>query len=446
MKLLENQGSAFVLKAVNKENAAEFVLQEANVITENVTTNEAFIFLPKGLNNESVKSFARMIAGQKREFAIDVTSFVNDDLTEETLISELVKADEYVNGEIFNQKTNKKAGVRHGLLNVSEAGKEFHSRTLVFAEAETFVRDLQTTSPNILNSETMAAKIVENFKGIDGLSVKVIGKKEIEELGMGLFLSVNRASAFEAQLVVVEYNGAPSSNEKTVLVGKGIMFDSGGYNIKTGRFMTGMKFDMSGAAIVGATVKVAAQLKANTNVAAVLPLTDNVIAADASRPDTVWTAMNGKTVEINNTDAEGRLVLADAITYAAKNLNATRIADVATLTGAVISALGDTYTGVWSSTDEAWADVQSAAKKANEPVWRMPLHSDYLKFMKGSKVADLFNTDLSGKAGSSSAAMFLMEFNEGVEHVHFDIAATADTNHVAQAPIIRTLFELANSK
>ncbi|MCK5867274.1 MAG: leucyl aminopeptidase family protein, partial [Mycoplasmataceae bacterium] len=236
----------------------------------------------------------------------------------------------------------------------------------------------------------------------------------------------------------------PSSKEKTTYVGKGIMFDSGGYSIKTGRHMSGMKYDMSGSAIIAGAMKLISKNKPKANISAVLMLTDNSIGTSARSVDGVDISMSGKTVEVNNTDAEGRLVLADGITYAIKKLNTTRIIDVATLTGAVLVALGNTYTGVWTTEEKDWETVSKAAKVKDELVWRLPFHEDFDKYIKNSKIADLRNTDFTGKGGSSSAAGFLRHFTEGKPFVHFDIAGTADVNENATAVMTKTLAEAAN--
>ncbi|SFW07375.1 leucyl aminopeptidase [Chlamydia abortus] len=163
---------------------------------------------------------------------------------------------------------------------------------------------------------------------------------------MDLLLSVNKGSMYEARVVIIEYNGNPESKEKTVYVGKGITFDAGGYSLKSPKFMLGMKYDMSGSAIVAATMKAIAQLKPKVNAAAIMCITDNRINGDASLPDSVYTSMSGKTVEVNNTDAEGRLVLADGLFYGATKLNATHLIDIATLTGAIVRTLGESHTGI----------------------------------------------------------------------------------------------------
>ena len=205
---------------------------------------------------------------------------------------------------------------------------------------------MQITPPGIQTSVNLAADIKKELSKFKNLSVKVLTKAQMKSLGMGLALGVNAGSADEARTVIVEYKGNKSSKDKTAVIGKGIIFDSGGVNLKPSSAIRGMKYDMSGAAIVAGTMKAIAQLKPKTNFSGIMVLTDNKVDAKAQLPDSVQKSMNGKTVEINNTDAEGRLVMADGITYAVRNLKATRIMDVATLTGAVVSALGSTYTGV----------------------------------------------------------------------------------------------------
>lgn len=445
MKIKSTDKSKFTLVLVSKD-AKEFVIKKQNVITEDVANKVAYFYVEKEYCPKGAKAVVAAIVAAKREYQIDVKTFVNSKTTEAEFISALVECDEFTNGTIYNAKTAKKEKhIEHTLINVSAEGKKAFEKAEVFAKAQTYTRDLQVTPPNLLNSESYAKRVVADLKAYKNLSVKVLNKKQIEELKMGLFLSVNKGSAYEPRVVVIEYTGDKSSKDKTAFVGKGITFDAGGLNIKTGKYMEGMKFDMSGSAAVAGAMTVVAQLKPKANVVGLLMLTDNMISPVASTPDTVWTAMNGKTVEINNTDAEGRLALADGLTYAAKNLKATRLIDVATLTGAVLVALGHTYTGVWTTTEKAWEDLDKAAKKADELVWRLPLHDDFFKYMKGSKVADMFNTDMTGMGGSSSAAMFLTQFTEGKEYIHLDIAGTADVNGVAKAPMVKTLFEVINN-
>ncbi|WAM11149.1 M17 family metallopeptidase [Mycoplasmopsis cynos] len=200
----------------------------------------------------------------------------------------------------------------------------------------------------------LASEIVNDFSGIDGLKVEVLTKKEIKDLNMGLLLSVNKGSTHEPRVVIISYRGDKKSKEHTSIVGKGITFDTGGVNTK-GYYMDGMKFDMSGSVVAAYTVKTLAELKAKVNVSAIMCITDNRINADASLPENVYQSMSGKWVEVVDTDAEGRLVLADGIFYAADRLNATTIVDVATLTGSILTSLSNVFSGIWSTNETKWA-------------------------------------------------------------------------------------------
>lgn len=434
--------AAFDEKSLNKD-----VIKKDNVITEFISNKESVIYLGKkdSLNLDKMRAAARAIATSPRALQVDVKSFVTKKMDEAAVVTALVEAHIYINGEIYTDKTNKKEKPKTiNLLGLTATGKKAFEIAKLETETRNWARSFQVMPPNKLNSVNYANELKKALSAHKNLTVKVLNKKQIEENKMGLLLGVNRGSEYEARVVIAEYKGNPSSKEKTVYVGKGIMFDSGGYNIKTGKFMQGMKFDMSGTAIVAAAMKLIANNKPKSNVSIVLPLTDNMVGTKAQTADAVQTSMNGKTVEINNTDAEGRLILADGITYAVRKLKATRIVDVATLTGAVLSALGNTYVGVWATEDKDWTAVSKAAEAKGEAIWRMPFHNDFLKYIKGSKIADLRNTDYTGMGGSSSAAMFLKEFTEDVPYIHMDVAGTADVNGEATAVMVKTLAELAN--
>ncbi|AMD81519.1 leucyl aminopeptidase [Mycoplasmopsis canis PG 14] len=455
IKTVDNtKNGSLLLKAIFKGNELpKNLIEKNNVVTEYFSSNEAFVFLgeEKNYNYESLYGFARsFFASQSRDYQIDLDSFVSEKLELSHVVSAFVNAYNYVHADIYNAKTSKKPEEFKLSLYSSKDKSEYQNaleKALILSESVNFARNLQITPPNVLNSEKLAEIVLNDLKQYDNLKLTVLNKKQIEELGMGLLLSVNRGSMYEPRVVVIEYNGDKNSNDKTVYVGKGITFDSGGYSLKPGRSMIGMKFDMSGSVFVASAMKAIAQLKPNTNVAAVMCITDNRVNGDASLPDSVWTSMNGKTVEINNTDAEGRLVMADGITYAVRNLKATRIVDVATLTGAILVALGSTYTGVWATTEQAWKDLKEAADTQHELVWRMPLDEAFAKEIKNSPVADLKNTDLSGNGGgSSSAAMFLKEFTEDVEYIHLDVAGTAEQGGRPTGVMVKTLVQLALNK
>ncbi|VEU74751.1 Cytosol aminopeptidase [Mycoplasmopsis citelli] len=440
-----------LLKAVFKGDEYPSTLIEKNsTVTEYLDKNEALVYLgeEKDYKFEVVFKFAKSyFASQSRNVQVDLDSFVKGVVCEPCVVRAFTEAYNFVNAKIYNAKTLKKdTKYQTSLLMQANENlyKDVFEKYTILSEAVNFARDLQVTPPNILNSEYLAELVEKNLSQYENLKVTVLNKKQIEDLKMGLLLSVNRGSVYEPRVVVIEYNGNPESQEKTVYVGKGITFDSGGYSLKPSRSMLDMKFDMSGSVFVASALKAIAQLKPKTNVAAIMCITDNRVNGDASLPDSVWTSMNGKTVEVNNTDAEGRLVMADGLTYAVRELKATRLVDVATLTGAILVALGHTYTGVWATTDKAWDDLKQAADRAKELVWRMPLDEEFAKEIKNSVVADLKNTDLSGAgAGSSSAAMFLKEFTEDVEYIHLDVAGTANKGSKPDGAMVKTLVELA---
>ena len=298
------------------------------------------------------------------------------------------------------------------------------------------------TPPNVATSEYIAKVVKEDLENIPGLSIKVLDRDNIKKNNMGLMLAVNSGSSYEPRVLIAEYNGNPESKEKYVYVGKGITFDTGGYNTK-GYYMDGMKFDMSGSVIVAYAVKAIAQLKLKANVAAIMMITDNAIDTHPTMPESVIKSMSGLTVEITDTDAEGRLVLADGLYYGASKLNASLLIDAATLTGSMERALGKTYSGIWSTSEQRWEDFDKAAKIAHEKVWRMPLHDDYDKPNKESKVADLNNYNNSEKSDCNTAAMFLKHFTNNVDYIHCDIAGTADNKGLGLGILVSTFVELA---
>ena len=265
-------------------------------------------------------------------------------------------------------------------------------------------------------------------------------------------LEVNKVGAFRspmsckenAKVIVIEYKGKPNSKQKISFVGKGIIFDSGGYNLKTpGKYMNDMKFDMSGAAIALLLVDTLSKLNVKKNISCVIPVTDNMIDAAGQLPETILTSMSGKTVEVVNTDAEGRLILADAITYAAKKLNSSLIIDLATLTGTVIYALGK-YTGAWSSKDQNWTILEKAAKNQNELIWRMPLNDIFLNSLYKNTHADILSCSDTDKPDSNIAAAWLNLFANGKDYIHLDIAGSADEKSFGKAPMFKTLINFVN--
>ena len=292
----------------------------------------------------------------------------------------------------------------------------------VSAEAENFARELQDLPSNVVTPSYLAGRAKAIADEHSTVTCEVMGRKEIAEKGMGGLVAVSQGTAEEPQLIVLRYE-AGGDGETLGLVGKGVTFDSGGISIKPSGGMQEMKMDMSGAAAVLEAVSAIAKLELPINILAVIPSTENMPSGTAVKPGDIITQLNGKTVEVNNTDAEGRLILADALAYSVE-LGADRIVDLATLTGAVIVALGSTYAGLISNDDAFAAEVEGAAGRTGELAWRLPLHPEYKELTKGT-AADLTNASSKRKASTIYAGSFLEEFVDGKPWVHLDIAGTA---------------------
>ena len=258
-----------------------------------------------------------------------------------------------------------------------------------------------------------------------GLTAQILDRRGIERLGMGSFLSVTRGSEQPPRLIVLRYHGdgKPGFANPIALVGKGITFDSGGISLKPGAAMDEMKFDMCGAASVLGTMRAIAELKPKINVVAIVPACENLPSGNASKPGDIVTSMSGQTIEILNTDAEGRLILCDALTYA-QRFKPAAIVDVATLTGACVVALGNVHSGLFSKDEALAGELLAAGREAGDSAWRMPLDDDYQEQLK-SNFADIANIGQPGNAGSVTAACFLARFTKGQRWAHLDIAGTA---------------------
>ncbi|MDQ0215184.1 leucyl aminopeptidase [Oikeobacillus pervagus] len=294
-----------------------------------------------------------------------------------------------------------------------------------FAKGTNSARTLVNIPSNLLTAEELANYAVELGKKY-AFEVEILEKEEIEKLGMGAFLAVNQGSSNPPKMITIKYQGKQQWEDVIGLVGKGITFDTGGYSIKSKAGIVGMKTDMGGAAAVLGAMEVIGELRPEQNVVAVIPATDNVISERAFKPDDVITSMNGKTIEVLNTDAEGRLVLADAITYA-KHHGANYLIDIATLTGGVIVALGLDKTGALTNNEELFEQILEASHEAGEFIWRLPYTEKDKERVRNSKIADLNNSP--GREGHAiMAGAFIGEFAENTPWVHLDIAGTATTN------------------
>ena len=326
------------------------------------------------------------------------------------------------------------------------------ARAVVVAEAVNAARDLQNTPANAMTPTALGERAQAVAAAHpDTLSVEVVGREQIVARGMGAFAAVAQGTDEEPALITLRYEPADGAVADGVpvlgFVGKGVTFDSGGISIKPGGGMADMKYDMTGGAAVIEALGAIAALELPVRVIGVVGATENLLGPRAMKPGDVFTSASGLTVQVDNTDAEGRLVLADCLHHA-REQGAERLIDVATLTGAIMSALGRVYSGFWAD-DEAWAaDVAGAAAQAGELIWRMPLHERYAELVKGS-TADVANLSPPRTGASSTAAEFLHRFTGGVPWAHLDICGTAWDSGRAYAPkggtgvMVRTLVALA---
>ncbi|MBX3278559.1 MAG: leucyl aminopeptidase [Acidobacteria bacterium] len=319
------------------------------------------------------------------------------------------------------------------------------SRGRIIAESANFARDIINEPSNILTPSELARRageIAEQY----GLALDVLDEARMKDLGMGSLLGVAQGSNEPPRLIVLRYTAPIASGETVAIVGKGVTFDTGGISIKPAEGMEKMKYDMAGGATTLAALRAVAQLRPSVNVIGIVPAVENMPGGRAQRPGDVVRSMAGKTIEVINTDAEGRLILADALTYA-RQQGATRIVDLATLTGAVSIALGDVYVAVMGN-DQAWVDaVIAAGRRAGEKIWQLPLDREYREQIK-SEIADIKNVG-GRKAGTITAGYFLREFVEDTPWAHLDIAGTAWNDstkpHLSVGPTavcVRTLVQL----
>ena len=286
-----------------------------------------------------------------------------------------------------------------------------------------YARDLVSEPGNVLHPDEYAKRL--NSLKKDGIKINIYDKKKLKKLGMNALLGVGMGSIRGSYLVTMEWNGAKKDSKPVAFVGKGVTFDTGGYSLKPAKFMEDMTYDMAGSAAVVGLIKSLALRKAKINAVGVVGLVENMVSGVAQRPGDIVKSYSGKTIEVLNTDAEGRLVLADALTYTEKKFKPKFIIDLATLTGAIIVCLGSEYAGLFSNDDNLSKQILNAGEKVEEKLWRMPLHKNYDKLMN-SKNADVQNINYVGGAGSTTAAQFLQRFIiNKTPWAHLDIAGMA---------------------
>ena len=387
----------------------------------------------------------------KTPYSIDFESFNKFGIPENDLVGMIVNAIYY--GEeipLEYKEEHPTKTIQHNLQIDESAHKDDIEKAKVIAQTSVFVRKLQDTPTCYMRPQNFAEEMSKLFAPlIKAKKVKFIihDEKWLKDKGFNLLLGVNAGSADPCCLIEVQYMAGSKDEGTTALVGKGVCFDSGGYDLKWTPHIRWMKYDMTGAATVMGTIYALAENNVKTNVVALGAMVANEIGPKAQHPDDVWKSYNGKYVEIENTDAEGRLIMADTIAYVVKDLkkplNVTRLVDISTLTMAVILALGDTYNGVWTSKDSTWKQYQDAATKAGELVWRLPFHKDFRDMLK-SDIADISNAVRSPLGGSSRAAEFLRSFTDDIDYVHLDVCGTSFKDNKGQASMLRSMYNFVS--
>ena len=324
---------------------------------------------------------------------------------------------------IYKSKKNKKLVSINVIGNKNKTSTQTQLRFKALEEGTFLARDLVSEPGNILHPDEYAKRI--NSLKKHGLKITIYDEKKLKQLGMNALLGVGQGSIRGSYLVTMEWHGVKNNSRPLAFVGKGVCFDTGGISLKQAKFMEDMTYDMAGSATVVGLMKNLALRKAKVNAVGIVGLVENMPGGNAQRPGDIVKSYSGKTIEILNTDAEGRLVLADALTFTEKKFKPKFMVDLATLTGAIIVSLGSEYAGLFSNDDKLSKQLLSAGEKVNEKLWRMPLHKNFDKLID-SKNADMQNINYVGGAGSTTAAQFLQRFIlNKTPWAHLDIAGMA---------------------
>ena len=352
-------------------------------------------------------------------------------------IKNKIKLDEFLHGaelksyefNLYKTKKTNKIINFNILKSKNIINEKIRTKLDAILKGVNLTRDLVSEPGNILTPDEYTKRLLKLKK--HGLKITVYDKKKLKNLGLNALLGVGQGSINGTYLVTIEWNGAKSKSKPLAFVGKGVCFDTGGISLKPARFMEEMTYDMAGSAVVAGLMKNFALRKAKINAVGVVGLVENMPGGNAQRPGDIVKSYSGKTIEILNTDAEGRLVLADALSFTEKKFKPQFMIDLATLTGAIIVCLGEEYAGLFSNDDNISKKIFKAGEKVGEKVWRLPLHENYDKLIN-SKIADVQNINYAGGAGSITAAQFLKRFIlNKTSWVHLDIAGMAFSKKAA---------------
>ena len=385
------------------------------------------ISIKKNLKNFDIENlgaefYGRVNYGKNSEYFISAESIISK---HENFVGYFLHGFKLKSYEFNKYKTKKETRlISINLLgNKNKTSYQNQLKFKALEEGTFFARDLVSEPGNILHPDEYAKRL--NTLRKDGLKVSVYDKKKLKKMGMNALLGVGMGSIRGSYLITMEWNGAKNNSKPLAFVGKGVTFDTGGYSLKPAKFMEDMTYDMAGSAAVVGLMKNLALRKAKINAVGVVGLVENMVSGNAQRPGDIVKSYSGKTIEVLNTDAEGRLVLADALTFTEKKFKPKFMIDLATLTGAIIVSLGSEYAGLFSNDDKLSEKILNAGKKVEEKLWRMPLHKNYDKLIN-SKNADMQNINYVGGAGSTTAAQFLQRFIlNKTPWAHLDIAGMA---------------------
>ena len=381
------------------------------------------------VENLGAEFYAYVNYGNKGDFTINVESIKSEieDFIGHFMHGLKLKSYEF---NIYKSKKEKKIFSINVIGNRNKSTIQNEIRFKAIEKGTFFARDLVSEPPNVLNPKEYANRLLKLRKL--GIKVTVYNEAQMKKLGMHSLLGVGRGSVNESFLVTLEWNGNKNDKKAPLsFVGKGVCFDTGGISLKPAKFMEEMKYDMAGSAVVAGLIQTLATRKAKVNAVGVVGLVENMPGGNAQRPGDIVKAYNGKTIEVLNTDAEGRLVLADALSFTESKFKPKFMIDLATLTGAIIMALGEEYAGLFSNNDDLSNKIFKVGEKVKEKVWRLPLHDNYDKLIN-STIADMQNINYSGGAGSITAAQFLQRFvTSKTPWAHLDIAGMAFSKKAA---------------
>ncbi|MBY0415707.1 MAG: leucyl aminopeptidase family protein [Bdellovibrionales bacterium] len=436
-------GETFALTLVNGQSAVVLGLGDKSKLTKEILRRQ-------------IAHIYKAVSGRYEDATLHLDGFLIKGDLEDSLsaIVESLHMTSYVFDRHLSTKKTPKLQTLVLLTNEKKTSQKKFEAAINEAskvgESITVAKNFVNEAPNILNSEVYAKEIEKDAKNLKNVKVKVLGVPELKKENMGMFLSVNAGSAYGARLVHLTYTPkkATSKTKHIALVGKGLTFDTGGYSLKPGASMMNMKFDMAGSATVYAAFRAAVLMELPVKISCYLGMTDNAVNEKATMPDSIVKARNGKTVEILNTDAEGRLVLGDVVNYACDS-KPDALIDAATLTGAILVALGNEVCGLFSNNQKLADSLLKSAKNTDEYMWQMPIIDEHRNDMKAI-VADLKNIGASSFGGSAKGAAFIENFVEpGIAWAHLDIAGIGDSQgHLpycsakgASGLVIRTLVD-----